>query len=191
MPEVESTASTSAPDPVAALLLDAVERTFANDSPSTVSMRAIAAEADCSLGLAYNYFDSKMDLIAVALDRMAERITSEAVSVTDPGEALLVLLDAMGANPAFPRVVTWMVLEGHDVSGVMSGHPLIASVAMIAADGGAEDPESVAMMLGLLAVGTFTYGAMLNRTVGRQPDDRRLLEAAADMYGGWFPRADP
>jgi len=103
MPEVESPASTSAPEPAAIPLLDAVERIFANDSPSTVSMRAIAAEADCSLGLAYNYFDSKMDLIAAALDRMAERITSEAVSVTDPGEALLVLLDAMRANPAFPR----------------------------------------------------------------------------------------
>ena len=191
MPEVESPASTSAPEPAASPLLDAVERVVANDSPSTVSMRAIAAEADCSLGLAYNYFDSKMDLIATALDRMAARITSEAVSVTDPGEALLVLLDAMRANPAFPRLLTWMVLEGHDVSGVMSGHPLIASIATIAADGAAEDPESVAMTLGLLAVGTFTYGAMLNRTVGRPPDDRRLLEAAADMYGGWFPRADP
>jgi AcrR family transcriptional regulator len=184
-------ADNATPEPFAVLLLDAVERIFANESPSTISMRTIAAEAECSLGLAYNYFDNKMALIGAALDRMAERITSHAVSVDDPGEALLALLDAMRANAAFPRLMTWMVLEGHDVSSTMSGHPLMQNVAKLAADRGAEDPASVAMTMGLLAIGTFTFGAMLNRTVGREPDDPRLLQAAADMYADWFPRAEP
>jgi len=179
------------PEPFPVLLLNAVERIFETESPSTISMRAIAAEAGCSLGVAYNYFDNKMDLIGAALDRMAERITSRAISGDDPGEALLALVDAMRSNAAFPRLMTWMVLEGHDVSSAMSRHPLMQNVAKVAADRGAEDPASVAATMGLLAVGAFTYGAMLNRTVDREPDDPRLLVAAADMYADWFPRAEP
>ena len=153
-------------------------------------MRTIATEADCSLGLADNYFDSKAGLIGAALDRMAERITSNVTSFDDPRDALLALLDSMRANAAFPRLLTWLVLEGHDVSSVMTGHPLMQSIEAVAAERDAEDPASVAMTMGLLAIGTFTYSPMLNRTVGRQPDDGRLLEAVADMYASWFPCAD-
>jgi hypothetical protein len=44
------------------------------------------------------------------------------------------------------------------------------------------------MAMGIVAIGTFTYGEMLNRTVDRRPDDPRLLESVADMYASWFPR---
>lgn len=178
----------SVTEPAAVSLLDAVERIFMNEPPSTVSMRMIATEAGCSLGLAYNYFTSKDELIGVALDRMAERIAAVAISTEDPREALLALLDSMRADAAFPRLVTWLVLEGHDVSTVMSGHPLMQSVAAVAAARGAQDPTSVAMTMGLVAIGTFTYSEMLNRAVGRQSDDGRLPEAAADMFASWFPQ---
>jgi AcrR family transcriptional regulator len=178
----------SGTEPAAVALLDAVERIFTHDSPSTVSMRAIAGEAGCSLGLAYNYFTSKDDLIGAALDRMAKRITADATSSEDPREALLGLLGSMRANAAFPRLLTWLVLEGHDVSSVMTGHPLMQSVFAVAAERGAEDPATLAMTMGLLAIGTFTYGAMLNQTVGRDADDGRLLESAADMFAACFPQ---
>jgi hypothetical protein len=93
----------------------------------------------------------------------------------------------MRANAAFSRLVTWHVFEDRDVSNVMSGHPLIQSVAAAAA-GGAEGPASVAMTMGVLAIGTFTFSEMLNRAVGRQSDDGRLREAAADMFASWFPQ---
>jgi AcrR family transcriptional regulator len=181
-------AGTSEPEPFDVRLLDAVERIFTTESPSTISMRTIAAEAECSLGVAYNHFDNKLSLIGAALDRMAERITAQAISAGDPAEALPALLDAMSANAAFPRLMTWMVLEGHDVSSAMSGHPLMQRMAKLAADRGAEDPTTVAMTMGLLAIGTFTFGAMLNGAVGREPDDVRLRQAAVDMYADWFPR---
>jgi AcrR family transcriptional regulator len=174
--------------PAVVRLLDAVERTFASESPSTVSMRTIATEADCSLGLAYNYFASREELIGAALDRMAKRITADATSTDDPREALYALLDSMRANAAFPRLITWLVLEGHDLSSVMSGHPLMQNVAAVAAKRGVEDPASAAMTMGLLAIGTFTYGPMLNLAVGREPDDGRLLESAADMFASCFPQ---
>lgn len=180
---------TPSSEPFAIRLIDAVERIVTTESPSTVSMRAIAAEADCSLGVAYNHFDSKMELIGAALDRMAQRITSDAIGVGDGGDALEALLDAVHANAAFPRLLTWMVLEGQDVSAVMTAHPLAQSVSQAAADRGAKDPASVALTMGLLALGMYTYGPMLNLTVGRDPNDERLLEAVAEMFAGWFPPA--
>jgi AcrR family transcriptional regulator len=175
-------------EPAVVGLLDAVERIFASEAPSTVSMRTIAKEADCSLGLAYNYFASREELIGAALDRMAKRITADATSTDDPREALFALLDSMRANAAFPRLMTWLVLEGHDLSTVMTGHPLIQSVAAIAAERGVKEPENVGMTMGLLAIGTFTYGPLLNRAVGREPDDSRLLDSAAEMFAGCFPQ---
>lgn len=167
-------------------LLDAVERLYAREPPSTISMRTIAAEAGCSLGLAYNYFESKDGLIGSALDRMAERMAASGTS-TDPHDALISLLDTMGDNPAFPRLVTWLVLEGKDVSEVMSGHPLVQQVAGIARDRGAVDALSTATTLALLAIGTHIYSGMLNRAAGRAPDDTQLRESVAHMYASWFP----
>jgi hypothetical protein len=85
----------------------------------------------------------------------------------------------MRANAAFPRLVTWHVLEDRDVSNVMLGNPLIQSVAAAAAAGGAEGPVSVAITMGVLAIGTFTYSEMLNRA------------AAANPTTGDFPRPPP
>lgn len=178
----------SVTEPAAIALLDAVERIFTNESPVTVSMRSIAAEADCSVGLAYYYFDSKMELIGATLDRMAKRVAADAISTENPRDSLLVLVDSLRADAAFPRIVTWLVLEGQDISKVMSADPLLQSVTAAAAERAADDPASVAMVMGLLAIGTFTYGEMLNQLVGRQPDDRRLLDAAADMFASWFPQ---
>jgi AcrR family transcriptional regulator len=176
-------------EPAAIMLLDAVERIFADRSPSSVSMRAIAAEADCSLGLAYNYFTSKDELIGAALDRMANRIAAEALSPDDPRDVLLALMASMRSNVAFPRLVTWLVLEGHDLSRLMSNFPLERRVAAIAVERGADDPESIAMTMGLLAIGVFTYGGVLNRAVGRDPNDERLLEFVGDVFGGLFPQS--
>ena len=178
----------SATEPAAIKLLDAVERMFTDESPSTVSMRTIAAEADCSLGLAYNYFDSKTALIGATLDRMAKRVAAAAINTEDPREALIVLLDSLRTDAAFPRLVTWLALEGHDLSNVMSADPLLQGVTAVAAERGAEDPESVALAMAMLALGTFTYGELMNRMTGRQPDDARLLGAAADMFASWFPQ---
>jgi AcrR family transcriptional regulator len=175
-------------EPAAIALLDAVERIFTTEAPSTVSMRTITKEAGCSLGLAYNYFASKDELVGAALDRMAKRITADITSSDDPREALFVLLDSMQTHAAFPRLVTWLLLEGRDVSSVMSGHPLMQSVAAIAAERGVKDPTTLAMTMGLLAIGTFTYGPLLNRGVGRESDDSRLLEYAAVMFAACFPQ---
>lgn len=168
-------------------LLDAVERIFTTEAPSTLSMRTIATEAKCSLGLAYNYFASKEELVGAALDRMAGRITEVATaSADDPRDALLVLLDSLRANPAFPRLVTWLLLEGQDLSSVMSGFPLEESVAVMAAERGVKDAENVGMTMALLGMGVFTYGGLLNSAVGRDPGDERFADFVGDLFGSLF-----
>jgi AcrR family transcriptional regulator len=168
-------------------LLDAIERICATRSPSALSMRGIADEANCSLGLAYNHFESKEQLVTAALDRMAERLTASTAVARNPGESLLTLLEAMQDNPAFPRLLTWLILEGHNVSEAMSGHPLMREVAADARELGATDPATTAMTMGVLAIGTCTYGSMLNRAVGRDSDDMRLTATVAEIYDSFFP----
>jgi len=169
------------------MVMTAVERIFARESPSSVSMRSIAAEAGCSLGLAYNYFTSKDELLGATLDRIALRLATEAASADDPRDALISLVGSMRSNAAFPRLVTWLVLEGRDVSRLVSGFPLEQQVAAIAVERGADDPESIALTMALLAIGIYTYGDLLNRAVGRDPGDERLLEFLGDVFAGLFP----
>ena len=91
-------------------------------------------------------------------------------------------------RPAFAKLGLWggMLFGGAELKLLGGRAPW--TLRHHHADHGAEDPATVAMTMGLLALGTFTYGAMLNRTAGREPDDPRLLEAAADMYADWFRR---
>ena len=58
-------------------LLDSVERLAATGPLSEITMRAIATEANCSVGLAYRYFSTKEELVGAALDRAAIYITTE------------------------------------------------------------------------------------------------------------------
>ena len=43
------------------------------------------------------------------------------------------------------------------------------------------------MLMGLLAIGTFTYEQMLNRAVDRGDDDPRLRAAVLELFDDFFP----
>jgi hypothetical protein len=70
----------------------------------------------------------------------------------------------------------------------MNGHPLMQSIAAIAAERGVKDPATLAMTMGLLAIGTFTCGPLPYGVIGREPDDSRLLESTAVMFAACFPQ---
>jgi AcrR family transcriptional regulator len=166
-------------------LLDAVERIYAEQSPSAATMRAIATEAGCSLGIAYRYFNSKDELLGAALDRMSERIAAASTGSDDPAEALTRLWQALGTHPAFPRLVNELVAEGKDVPSVMSGHPLIRDVTNSARARGNADPPTIAGIMALLAVAGSFYGPMINRALDRDPDDQTLYDSTAHMFKAW------
>ena len=149
-------------------------------------MRAIATEAGCSLGAVYRYFNSKDELLGAALDRMGERIAFVASRPDDPAEAPMNLCHILATTPAFPRLVNWMVSENKDVSSVMSGNPLIQEVAERARTRGSADPLTVAGTMALLGIGGAFYGPIINRAMGRDPDDQTLYDSTAHMFKDWI-----
>lgn len=177
--------STPVKGDAAMALLDATERVVTTSWPSDVTMRRIAQEARCSLGLAYNYFPSKEELVGATLERIADRLSMRAREGRTPRERLESLWTALEANPAFHRLMTWLVLEGHDVARIMSRHPVIGDVSAEVGSDAAADPVLEAGLLAFCGISLQAYGGLVNRAMGRAADDERLRRAVADMYTAW------
>ena len=171
-------------------LLDAVERLSATGPMSAITMRAIAAEADCSLGLAYRYFDTKEDLLGAVLDRAASYITTGLDATDTPGDLTRQAWTRMAELPVFARLLTWMILERGDITEVMSGHPFLQTLGQQAAFLGDADPRSAAAAIGIITLGGGLFTPAINSAAGNQPDDEavyeRLMRAA-----GTIPTASP
>jgi AcrR family transcriptional regulator len=61
--------------------LDATLRLFAGKGFQAATMRDIAAEAGCSLGLAYRYFARKEDLVLALYERLARELEEEVAAL--------------------------------------------------------------------------------------------------------------
>lgn len=175
-----------AESPVFERLLDATERLWATQPPSRITMRAIAKEAGLSVGLAYNYVNGRDELYGTVLDRVAARISASAREGEDFADVLNSLWAAMEANPAFHRLVTWLTLEGVNVTEIMQNHPLIAGLTHDMAARTTEDARLIAGVIGLLGISMETFEAPVNRTMGYDDADPRLRAAISSMYGSWF-----
>ena len=170
--------------PTVTRLLDAVEVLCTAKAPSNVTMREVAATAGLSLGVAYRYYASREELFGAAMDRMADRIVAAATGDT-PMTSVNALWRALDDHPAFPRMLTSLVLEGRNVSEVMSRHPLMRDIARAAGDQGLRDPATVAGVTGIMTLAGVLFAPTLNRTIQRDPDDPRVYDAAAEMMDLW------
>ncbi len=170
--------------PTVTRLLDAVEILCTRKAPSNVTMREVAGTAGLSLGVAYRYYASREELFGAAMDRMADRIVAAATGDT-PITAVTALWRALDDYPAFPRMLTSLVLEGRNVSEVMSRHPLMRDIARSAAEQGVRDPATVAGVTGIMTLAGVLFAPTLNRTIQRDPDDPRVYDAAAEMMDLW------
>ena len=152
---------------------------------SGITMRAIADEANCSLGLAYRYFDTKEELLGAVLDRAANYITTGLDTTRSPAHAARTAWLRMAERPVFARLFTWMVLEGRDVTEAMSGHPLLQIFGQQAESVGDADPKSAAAAIGIITIGGGLFAPAINRAVGNHPDDEavyeRLMQAAGTI----------
>lgn len=165
-------------------ILDAVERLCVQKAPWEVTMRAIAAEAGVSLGLAHHHFGSRDQLIGRTLDRIAGDVTRGTDPGDRPEDVVRELWFRLGQRPAFARLVVTVLLEGKDVSAVMSGHPLIERTAIRASEAGDPDPRGAAATLAVLALGGVFFGPPMNGVIGRDPDDPALFENLARVLEG-------
>lgn len=160
-------------------LLDAVERLCATSSPEAIGIRDIAREAGLSTGVAYRYFDSKPALIGAAMDRIGERLAAAVTGSDDLVDAMQALWQAFDDNPAFVTIGSWMILEGLNVSKVMSKHPAARDLIRQATDRGIDDPQTFAGVVLLVGLAGAFYGPSVNRALGRPDDDQRLYRSAA------------
>jgi AcrR family transcriptional regulator len=170
-------------------LLDAVERLCATSSPETVGMRDIAEEAGLSVGVAYRYFDSKPALIGAAMDRLGERLALAVTGSDDLTAAMHSLWQAFEANPAFINIGSWMILDGQNMSEVMTKHPAARDLVAWATADGVEDPQTFAGVVLLVGLAGAFYGTAINRAFGRPDDDQRLFQSAADAVSVWAERS--
>jgi len=172
-------------------LLDSVERLSATGPMSAITMRAIATEAECSLGLAYRYFSTKEELVGAALDRAASYITTDL----DASESSIVLTreawKRMADRPAFARLFAWILLEGGDVTEIMSGHPFLQVLAQQAASIGDADPNGAAAAIGIITIGGGLFAPAFNRAAGNQPDDEGVYERLARAVGAITAASSP
>jgi AcrR family transcriptional regulator len=168
--------------PRRAVLLDATAKVITDASLSELTMRRVADEAGCSPGLLYHYFDNKEALLGALLEKIGERLAALVPSGHPPRQQLLALLSALEANPAFHRLMTWLVLEGRDVSEFMGRFPVISQAASDAAIRGDKDPALTAGLLAFTSLSLCNYTGLVNHAMGRAAGDDRLREAVADMY---------
>lgn len=80
-------------------ILEATWRVIARDGLSRTTVRAIAREADCSLGILSHYFDDKMDILASALllshQRVRERTEKKVVGLSGMSALRMAMLEAL------------------------------------------------------------------------------------------------
>ncbi len=176
-------------------LLDAVERLSETGSMSAITMRAIAAEADCSLGLAYRYFDTKEDLLGAVLDRAATYITTGLDATGSLDDLIRQTWKRMTERPVFARLLTWMILERGDITEVMSGHPFLQILGQRTASIGDADPRSAAAAIGIITIGGSLFTPPITRAAGKGPDDEavfeRLMWAATTIPAPPYPPRPP
>jgi AcrR family transcriptional regulator len=80
-------------------ILQATWQVIARDGLSRTTVRAIAREADCSLGILSHYFDDKMDILASALllshRRVRERTEKKVVGLNGMSALRIAMLEAL------------------------------------------------------------------------------------------------
>jgi hypothetical protein len=104
-----------------------------------------------------------------------------AAEVQSPSAALRQLWRRLDERPAFARIIVWYVLEGRDVSALMSNHPLIARVAARAAEDGIGDPATVGGRMAILGLAGALFEAPVNQAIGRADTDERVLESLVGL----------
>jgi AcrR family transcriptional regulator len=142
---------------VRAAVFTAARRRLAAEGPG-VSLRDIAADADVNLGLLYRHFGTKDDLIRAVFRANAEAgltIVEDAATFDDAFDRLLGSFRT--GEPAYPRMLAWMLLSGLTPRELQSDFPTIERLVALGADapgGGGEraaDPRP-GLLLALLAM---------------------------------------
>jgi hypothetical protein len=125
------------------------------------------------------------------MDRIGERLAQAVTGHEDLTAAMHSLWEAFEANPAFVSIGSWMILDGQNVSKVMSKHPAARDLVVQATKQGVVDPETFAGVVLLVGLAGAFYGSSVNRALGRPDDDPRIYESAAGAMSAWARSLTP
>jgi len=113
------------PAAVSEALFAATELLCIERPPGSVTVRQIADAAGVNHGLVHHYFESKDALLAATMLRVEEEFLEVVAAAEDPADAIRVFFDELNARPTYPRLLSWMLLEGIDPAPRIGGFPLI------------------------------------------------------------------
>lgn len=113
------------PAAVTEALFAATERLCDKRPPGSVTVRQIAEAANVNHGLVHHYFASKEALLAATMLRVEEEFLEVVAAAEDPADSIGVFFDELNARPTYPRLVSWMLLEGIDPAERIGDYPLI------------------------------------------------------------------
>jgi AcrR family transcriptional regulator len=137
-------------------------------SPSAVSLREIAAEAQVNLGFIHRYVGSKDDVVALVLDRHTQRARAAAAGSESDEVLLGQIAETVVKHPATGRLLAGLILDGVDVSALKGEFPLLDRMA---------EPghEVDAAMTYALALGWEVFGPSLVEAVDVDPEPGELV----------------
>ncbi len=92
--------------------------------PGDISVKEIAAAAGVTSGLVHYYYKTKNDLIAATLVMLADDLLAP-ISSNDPQVIATRFQDRLVDDPAFVRIVGWMIIGGHGDTISMERFPLV------------------------------------------------------------------
>lgn len=156
-------------------LIDACERLCAERLPSSVSVRAVAAEAHVTTGLVHHYFESKDALLAATTRAISADITAAAIAAidgtSDIGAGVSAAWRIVEERRAFRSIIMWWFAEGRDVTALMGEHPFLELLTRAFE---ADDPPTAARVRAGVVVALLIGGALApaaNRAVNLDPSD--------------------
>lgn len=113
------------PEAVSIALLAACEQLCSQSPPGSVTVRAIADAADVNHGLVHHYFDSKIALLGATMQHVEEGMVDALTQSDDPAASAGAFIDAVIERPSYPRLLSWMLLEGVDPTDHIDHFPLV------------------------------------------------------------------
>lgn len=169
-------------EPTPARILLAAAELFSAQSPSRVSLRAIAARAGVNYGLIHHYFRTK-DAILAELIRRASRAGAERMhSATTLDDALARLL-LSDLDTTYGRMLAWSMLDDTDPSRLVAASPAIARISDLVGEalgpGSDVDPKVVAAVAVSAVLGWRLYRPFV--TSAAALDDRDAVVVTAEV----------
>jgi AcrR family transcriptional regulator len=102
------------PEAVVAALIEATEALCGVRPPGSITVRQIAQTAGVNHGLVHHYFDSKTALVAATMAAVEVHVLELVAEVDDPLDSVGTFFDVVCDRPTYPRLLSWMLLEGVD-----------------------------------------------------------------------------